>query len=227
MSIKLLSLVIFSLLLLSFSSKAADKNYPSFITASKVTIIDDELGKAKNFDDLHIVLIKMREIVLRSFGDTCNPPTEADIRLWCGDIVTKSKVYGEEAEFYDYLYEKRLWQMACVDAKNDSEETIKKKIVAWWNKYKLDCYCNSPTFGVPNGGILKFAISQRHIDFIRVLANYDLDINFIDPANNNNLLDYLNEEIAKIRLNGSSSTTIEIYEKYKRTLISLGAKPSK
>lgn len=118
--------------------------------------------------------------------------------------------------------------MACINIGVDSEEVIKMKIQSWWAKYKLRCKCDSTTFNVPNGNILKFAVSQNQLDFIEVLSeNYNLDLNFIDPADKKNLLDYLNDEIATRRNDGSSITTIKIYEKYKRTLITLGAQPSK
>jgi hypothetical protein len=118
--------------------------------------------------------------------------------------------------------------LACAKIVVDNEETVKTKIQVWWNKYKSQCKCDSNTFNVPNGNILKFAISESQLDFIETLVlNYDLDINFIDPADNRNLLDYLNEELLKMQTNGSSKSTIEIYGKYKENQISLGAKPSK
>lgn len=192
--------------------------------------IDNELNNAKTFNELQAVLRKMSEFVRVSFGDSCKPPTQADVRLFCGNLVTKAKAPVEELGLYgyEYLYEKHLWQMACVNIGVDSEETIKKKIQAWWGKYKLSCKCDSTTFNVPNGNILKFALSQNQMDFFEVLvSNYSLDINFIDPADNKNLLDYLNDEIEKRKIDGSSKTTIEIYEKYMRQLIDLGAKPSR
>ena len=213
-----------------FNSEAADlKNmHASFTTASKVSVIDKKLEQAKSFKELHNVLVMMGDIVLKEYGDTCKPPTPADIRRFCGDLVTKAKVIGEETNFYEYQYEKNLWRMACVNIGVDSEETAIKKIQAWWLKYKLWCKQESTTFSVLNGNILKFAISQRHPQFVETLAEtYGLDINFIDPADGKNVLDYLNEEIANRRVDGSSATTIAIYEGYKRILVRVGAKSSK
>ena len=110
----------------------------------------------------------------------------------------------------------------------DDLETAKLKIQAWWNKYKSKCKCDSVNFTVPNGNLLKFSINQSMPDFIDTLvSNYGLDINFIDPADGKNVLDYLNDEIERFKIARISKGSIKVYEDYRLSLIRLGAKPSK
>jgi hypothetical protein len=223
------------------NSKANDFNSfnYNFTRYAKIAAIDNELNQAKSFEEIKMVAIKMYTIVrndlndtiLQKENDTIPPFSDATFtswnKLWCGDIVTKSKVPESEMEFFEYLYEKRLWQMAGVIISKDDETTVKNKIQKWWNKYKTRCKCDSTTFNVPNGNILKFAISQNQPQFAEFLSDYELDINFLDPADGQNLLDYVNREIKKRYSDGSSNTTIAIYEKYRASLIKLGAKPGK
>ena len=69
---------------------------------------------------------------------------------------------------------------------------------------------------------------QSFPDFVETLVmNYGLDINFPDPVDNKNLLDYMNDEIDKLTKAGISEQGIEVYRGYKQSLIRLGAKPSK
>ncbi len=198
---------------------------------SKIAQIDKEIEEALTMEQIHKEVNRIEKYMIFNIEDTIPKLKWTDeqfIRLLCGDIVTKSKVSSTESEYYEYTYEKRIWEWARVIARVDNEETVKKKIQEWWNKYKIKCKCDTNTFNVPNGNILKFAISEGQLDFIEVLVlNYDLDINFIDPADHKNLLDYINDEIIKMKTDGSSKSSIEIYDKYKAELISIGAKPSK
>ena len=228
MPIKLLSLFTFSLLLLSFSSKAADKNYASFNTAVKTAVIDNELEQAIILNDLHIVLMKMGKIILMDLGDTCKEPKESDFKALCADIGSKAKAPIAEIEYYEYTYEKRILQLACVDLKVDNEETIKQKVKTWWNKYKISCKCDSVDFGLQNGNILKFALSQSFPEVGELLASfYGCDINFIDPADGLNLLDYINLEIARLKELINSEHTVAIWESYKAYVIGLGGKSNR
>ena len=226
------SLISFLLLFLCYTlnAKPGFKNVNSSssnqLIESKILEIDHELDEAISVNDFQKLALHILEFI--NLNDTCPEPKPHNFKLICGDLVTKAKVPIEEMEFFEYIYEKRLLQMACVNIGVDNEETIKKKIQFWWNKYKTHCKCDSTTFSVPNGNILKFALSQREEGFIEMLVeNYNLDINFIDPADNLNLLDYQNVEISKRKTDGSSKATIELYEKVRSRLISLGAKSSK
>ena len=110
----------------------------------------------------------------------------------------------------------------------DDLETAKIKIQTWWNKYKTKCKCDSLGFNIPNGNLLKFSVSQSLPDVIdTMVSTYGLDINFKDPVDGKNVLDYVNDELIRFKSGGISQESIKIYEDYRASLIKLGAKPSK
>lgn len=156
----------------------------------------------------------------------CPPPKEKDYKMLCSDVA--SKALAAKNEYYYYSYEKRILELSCVNIEVDDEETIKRKVQLFWNKYKNKCKCDSVTFNIPNVNILKFAITKNTMDFIEVLVlNYELDINFTDPEDMKNLLDYMNDEIEKMKTTGASQSSVKVYEKYRDSLIAIGGKPSK
>lgn len=228
MKVKIIFIASLLVMLNCLTTKATDiNNFSGVVTRyTKIIEIDAALSKAKSFEEIKVVVLKMYKI------DTIPPFTEASFdswnKLWCGDIAGKFKVNREESNYFEYVYEKRLWQMAGVRIGIDNEETTKQKIQLWWSKYKTKCKCDSVSFNVPNGNILKFAITKNATDFINNLVlNYDLDINFTDPADSKNLLDYISDEIQKMENGSASKSSIDIYKKYKEELISLGAKRGK
>lgn len=228
MSIKLLSLVTFSLLFFSFSSKAADKNYASFNTAVKAAVIDNELEQAKSFEELHNVIILMGDIMFKDYGDTCKEPKDIDYEALCLDIGTKTKAPIAEIEYYEYMYEKRILELSCVNVRSDDEETVKRKVQKWWNKYKTKCKCDSLDFGLSNGNLLKFALSQNFPEVIETLSStYGCDINFIDPVDGLNVLDYISKEISRLKRLINSEFAVKLYEEYKASVIGLGGKSNK
>jgi hypothetical protein len=155
-------------------------------------------------------------------------PTKRDAIALAADVGSKAKVPVQENIYYEYTYEKRLLQLAGVDVVVDSEETITKKVKSYWNRYKKRFIGNTVGFGLQNGNLLKFALSQNLPEVVETLAStYECDINFIDPADGLNLLDYINSEITRMKKQNNSEGTVAIYEKYKSGVIGLGGKPSK
>jgi hypothetical protein len=159
--------------------------------------------------------------------NNCPPPKESDYKALCTDIGSRAKVTEKEFEYYEYTWEKRLFSFACVNVQIDNEETIKRKLQSFWNKYKTNCKCDSLTFGVQNGNILKFAFSQDMPSVIETLADYGLDINFIDPVDGLNLLDYVNAEISRMSQLQNSENSVMVYNRYRANIIGIGGKSSK
>lgn len=225
------SKLLFSTLLLiicSFAAKAVDVFSQQYVSAhkAKIAAIDNELNQAKTINELKAVVIKMGAIVFENVSDTCKEPKETDFKSFCADVSTKAKASGSKTDTVEYRYEQRLWEVACAVMGVDDLATAKIKIQKWWNKYKTKCKCDSLGFNVPNGNILKFSISQSMPDFMdTIVSTYGLDINFKDPADGKNVLDYLNDEIERFKKGGISQPSIKIYEDYRVSLIKLGAKP--
>ncbi len=177
---------------------------------------------------LFTLFILIASMAYASEAQTPHVNQQQKIKLMCADITTKGKVFGTATDTVEYTYEKHLWEFAGAKMGIDDLETAKKKIQLWWNQHKTKCKCDALGFNVPNGNVLKFSIAQSFPDFIDTLVSvYDLDINFIDPADGQNLLDYLNNEIEKMEKTGISKESIKIYEDYKLSLNRLGARPSK
>jgi len=229
---KIKSLFPIVLLLLTFSSiaKAADFNSYNyhFTRYAKIAAIDKELNQAKSLGELKAVAIKMYTIILKNVSDTCKEPKASDFKSFCADVSTKAKATGSKTDTVEFLYEQRLWEVACAVMGVDDLETAKIKIQTWWNKYKTKCKCDSLGFNIPNGNLLKFSVSQSLPDVIdTMVSTYGLDINFKDPVDGKNVLDYVNDELIRFKSGGISQESIKIYEDYRASLIKLGAKPSK
>ena len=217
MPIKLLSLFTFSLLLLSFNSKAADKNYTSFITAVTVAEIDNELEQAKTFNDLKIIVLQMYMLIERSFGDSiCPPPNSSFYKGICADVALRILVPASEKEYYEYYYEKRIFEASCIDVRVDDDETIKGKLKVFWNKFHSKCKCDSLDFNLSNSNFLKYALSQKMPDVIETFVPiYGLDITFIDPADGKTLQQYVENTLSeKIIIQGPNHPFVKMYREY-------------
>lgn len=165
----------------------------------------------------------------KSVKDECTKILKnSDYKAICGDIAARNRIQGPDAKYYEFHYEKRIWDLSCADPHVDTEEVSKQKIGIMWNKYKKDFKCDSLEFNVQNGNLLKFSISQSMPEVIETLAiTLGLDINFVDPADNKNVLDYVNFEITRLSKLQNSAAVIKIYNEYRDEIIGLGAKPSK
>jgi len=117
------------------TTKANDfnSNY-NFNSYAKITEIDAALNEAKSFEEIKAVAFKMYAMVCEHFNDTCPPPKTKFLQLMCSDVTTRAKPPANEQEYYEYYYEKRFWEMACVNIGIDNEETIKRKLQLFWNK---------------------------------------------------------------------------------------------
>ena len=137
-----------------------------------------------------------------SFGQskdtTCFRPSSQQILVLCGYV--KGQVRDEdENSRYNFLWQKLIEQMSCVDYLNDNPETVKRKVQIWWNKYHDDCKCSRSDFVLTNGNILKFAVQNTFEEFIfSVIKDYKLNLNFIAPADGETALDFAKDEYERI-----------------------------
>jgi len=155
-------------------------------------------------------------------------PQESDYKAICGGIAVRAKSSQNHSYWTEYWYEMKLLQMACFNLDVDDVEIAKKKLQIFWSKYKTSCKCDALDFGLPNGNLLKFALSQHMPDVIETLADtYGLDINFTDPADGLNLLDYIIGEIERLKKLTNSAGSIKVYEDYKARVIGLGGKSNR
>jgi hypothetical protein len=223
--------IFLALLSLGAAANASPGKLP-FISSStssevyKMSVIDLQLKEAKTFGDIKKVVLLMNEFVM-PVGDSCRPPTINNFKVLCADVASRAKAPQFQDEI-EYNYEYEILRLACVNIGNDSEAITNQKVQKWWNKYKTSCTCDAIGFGLQNGSFLKFALAKNMPDVIETLASiYGCDINFIDPADGLNLLDYLVAEIARLKEQDNSESAVLVYEKYKLSVIGLGGKSSK
>ena len=129
-------------------------------------------------------------------ADGCPAPKETDYKEFCESIAAKEKPTGNDLKFFDFAYEKRLMKLSCADVEKDGKEAATEKVGRMWNKHSKNFKCQSTSFNVPKGSVLKFALTQNFTPFLEtIVSTYNLDINFIDPEDKRNLMDYLNDEL--------------------------------
>lgn len=134
-------------------------------------------------------------------ADGCAAPEKVDYVQICA--YSKEKKRASSDSEFTYLFEQKLLQMSCAVEGKDSPEVIKLKINKMWDTYRTKFSCDSLGFHIPNGNVLKFTLNFNFPDFIYYMVdNYDLDMDFKDPADNKTVFDYLDEEIANTKMNG-------------------------
>ena len=156
-------------------------------------------------------------------------PSASDIKSLCDCIAIKEKPTGRAAEHYDWAWERRLMALAGTSIETDGFDLATKKLQCFWEKYKTKFRCQSSTFNVERGSLLKFAICLNFTPlFETMVGNYGMDINFIDPADNRNVLDYVIDELKNaIKTQVSQHPKVKVYREYKELLEEYGGKPSK
>ena len=159
----------------------------------------------------------------------CPEPTRTDINVFCDCIEAQETPTLEDRANFEFSYERRLMDMACVDLTKDSREVATEKISKWWDKYKTKFGCTSISFNISNGSILKFSVLMGFKPFIaKIVGTYEMDINFIDPADNRNLWDYVNDELKEATKNlGAGHSRVEYLKQYQILIEEYGGRSSK
>lgn len=120
---------------------------------------------------------------------------------------------------HDFAYQTSLYRGASVDLDRDDVQEVRRKMQVWWDRYGQQVNCNAVNFNVPNGNILKFAVSRRFDDFINDVADWGVNLNYVDRTDNRTVLDYIEDEI--VRLDGTAAE--RTLRRYYRTLRDAGA----
>jgi len=134
----------------------------------------------------------------QSSKEDCPKPPPSVFSILCSQAENQAAV-SDETSPYNYLFEKTIEEMACVNRQIDNDSVIRVKVQTWWNKYHNDCHCNRANFVLADGNLLKYAAQQRFEEFFEILKKYKLDYNFVDPADGNTLLDFVFAEWQKAK----------------------------
>ncbi len=156
-------------------------------------------------------------------------PLSGDLKAMCDCISIHEKPTLADREHFDYGFEKRLMDFAGADVTKESRESATDKISRWWDKYKTLFRCNTMSFNLEYGSILKFAVAHGYAPFLEtIVGTYQMDINYIDPVDNRNMLDYVNDDLQKaIKTQGETHSLVKVLKEYKELLENLGCTPSK
>lgn len=159
----------------------------------------------KNLDDLNEATAMV---------DNCPKPTKNQILKLC------DYVEGQNPDF-----EKSLKEISCVKT-SEGETTKKEKIQVMWAKYRDQFRCNTEGFNLKDGSVVKMSVASNFMPFLDGLVkDFEIDINFQDPADGKNVLDFTRDEIQRLKaLGGQADRVAELEDIYKYLKTELNAK---
>lgn len=146
--------------------------------------------------------------------DNCPKPKPSKLENFC-DVIGSQ---GME-------YEIELNSMACVKD-SDLATTKKEKVQVMWSKYKNEFTCERDGFMVKDGNVLKLSVFSNFSTFLDGLVNdFEIDINYVDPADGKNVLDFTRDEIARLTSAGNQPDRLkELKQMYNHLKNNLRAK---
>ncbi len=148
-----------------------------------------------------------------------NAPDASRLRHICMSISERVRDPQPLAPHYNFEYERKILEASCVNIPGDSEAVQNQKIQRMWQQLESTLICNSTSFGVNNGGLIKFAISSLFDDLIENVAIWRVNLNKVDASDNMTPLDYL-----KARIDNSQGTENARFRSYFTRLRNAGAK---
>jgi hypothetical protein len=156
----------------------------------------------------------------------CPKPTKDQLQGVCISIYDRSKTEIDSELPFEYLEE--LWTLSCADPKKESVEQAKIKIQIMWNANREAFRCYSfPGVTVSEGNVLKFSTDTSFPYFLTTtVKKYQLDMNFIDPADGKTMMDFLKTGIDRYTQQGNTGKAFE-YQRIYDLFAKNGAKHAK
>jgi hypothetical protein len=115
---------------------------------------------------------------------------------------------------YSYMYQRKIYDAACVDLQKDSEALMKRKIQEMWRiderQPRPRMTCNNLQFDVINGNILKFAVRKRFQEFLEDAVWWGVHLNRVDASDQRTVLDYVKDELDRTS-HPSTRSTLQAY----------------
>jgi hypothetical protein len=138
---------------------------------------------------------------------TCPDPEK--LTNICSSISSFDKDPTPRGE-YSYMYQRKIYDAACVDFDKDSEAQIKAKIQKMWSSSDHKLKCHNLQFDVIDGNILKFAVRKRFKEFLEDAVFWKVNLNRVDESDQRTVLDYVRDELSRTT-NPSTRSTLEAY----------------
>ena len=120
--------------------------------------------------------------------DEC--PNARPLRGICNHVIEPDNYDGESSHTV------KLKQAACV-SKGDSPEIEGKKVREMWSKYEDKLVCDTISFSITGGNIIKATVMTENRDFLNTLVRWNVNFNRVDPADNRTVLDYIKDQLDK------------------------------
>lgn len=122
-----------------------------------------------------------------------NPKKLQNICMNLPDRTKDPKPKGD----YEYMYQRKILDAACVDVENDSEEKVAQKVQMMWNLAGEHLNCLSIQFDANGGNILKYAVSTKFDEFLDDAIYWKINLNKVDEVDQRTVLDYVKYQIEK------------------------------
>lgn len=90
-----------------------------------------------------------------------------------------------------HMYYRRIMEASCVDTTKDTEKTTQEKIKKMWAKFDSEMTCDNMQFDVTRGNYFKYAVATRFDEFLENVADWQVNLNKVDPSDNRTVLDYI------------------------------------
>lgn len=125
-------------------------------------------------------------------------PHQLDVGSLCNAVSDQLQEQNSSAGTR-YRYQTMIYQASCIES-GDSVDVIKAKIQNFWNKYHDQLACNSLSFSIKNGNILKLAIEMNSRNFINdSVRRWGVNLNHIDSTDHQTVLDYIEAQLRATR----------------------------
>lgn len=130
----------------------------------------------------------------------CPPPSKLHIST-IGSSLYQKEMASTPRIGMAYGYQEYLWEISCVDVKNDSLEEAIKKVRSMWSIYReLIIAPPIPNSVATDKSILKFSVDVGFTTmFTELLRRYKVDVNFVDPKDGYTILDFIEDRIQHVR----------------------------
>jgi hypothetical protein len=154
----------------------------------------------------------------------CPKPTRDEFTGVCNAIYEKK---GDGEGFFGDKYQELMWKISCADPKKDSKEVAYQKIRCMWNKYRVEFRCFGYTgVSAADTNVANFSIDTGFSTFlVAAVKRWKLDMNFIDPADGETLMDFLLMRRESYKNNYTAK--YEEYDRIYKLLEKNGAKHAK
>jgi hypothetical protein len=151
----------------------------------------------------------------------CPRPTEGQISLLCSNIGSRSRVEDEDSPLF-YNYENTLWEMVGARPGVDSSDVANSRIRTMFRQHRDELICDSP--GLHNASVLKYAAQNYFLAFFNyVVKRVRVDVNYADSSDHRTVLDYVDDELTRLRgLGINNAAQVAELDYVRRVLVEAG-----